>query len=209
MFLCMLFIALSTVSCNAKTSNSYLNDSISFDSEIISKKLDSINQRNDSIAMMQDSADKLKDSLITEVDRYIRNVAPRSKMNADNIVNQCIDAEYDISLLLSQAHLETHFGSCGSHNVFGIYGKRYKHPDHAVEDYISLMTSKYIINRTPEELIRSNFTMENNRRAKYAGNPNYGKEIGNIRKNIINNTEIHNIWVSMMDMLRQLSEFEV
>ena len=140
---------------------------------------------------------------------YICLVAPRSKMTADNIVNQCFDTEYDISLLLSQAHLETRFGSCGNHNVFGIVGKRYKHPDHAVSDYIKLMTSKYIIDRTPEELIHSNFSMEKNRKAKYAANPKYGKEIGAIRKNIINNTDIHNIWTDMLDIQKQLSEFSV
>lgn len=211
LFLCMLFTALSTttMSCNARTTNPSISAHIVAGNEALSHSLDSAKQINDSIALMQDSADKLKDSLINEVGRYIKKVAPRSKMTAHNIVNQCLDSEYDISLLLSQAHLETHFGSCGSHNVFGIVGKRYKHPDHAVVDYISLMSSKYIVNRTPEELISSNFTMENNRRAKYAGNPNYGRLIGNVRNNIINNTDIHNIWCDMLDVRKKLSELGV
>ncbi len=197
------------MSCSsARSTDTNLKDSVEAYSEM-NKRLDSIEQQTIKIAEMQNTANQLKDSLINEVDKYICSVAPRSKMTAHNIVNRCIETEYDISLLLSQAHLETRFGSCGSHNVFGIVGKRYKHPDHAVSDYIKLMTSKYIINRTPEELIRSNFSMENNRKAKYAGNPNYGKEIGAIRKNIINNTVIHNIWVDMLDIQKQLSEFNV
>ena len=120
-------------------------------------------------------------------------------MTGENIVDNCLESSYDISLLLSQAHLETHFGT-SSRNVFGIVGQRHSHPDEYVPHYITLMTSKYIIERTPEQLIRSNFSMENNRRVKYAENPNYGREIRNIRKNIIENTDIHNIWLSMLDI---------
>lgn len=200
----MLLPALFIVSCNARPQENY-RDEFGVESRLLSEQLDEIHQIADSLALLHDSATRLRDSLITEVDCYIKWVAPRSRMTGENIVDNCLENSYDISLLLSQAHLETHFGT-SSRNVFGIVGQRHSHPDEYVPHYITLMTSKYIIKRTPEQLIRSNFSMENNRRAKYAENPNYGREVGNIRRNIIENTDIHNIWLSVLDIRQKIIE---
>lgn len=148
-----------------------------------------------------DSVQVIKDSLVGEVHSYIKNVAPRSRMTAENIIEHCLEYDFDITLLLSQGHLETHFGTTGR-NVFGIYGKRYSHPDKAVPDYLELMTQRFIINRTTEDLLNSGFTWENNRRAKYASNPNYCAEIKRIRREIINNTNI----MQLYETLRSMSE---
>lgn len=137
----------------------------------------------------EDSIFFLKNLLIEEVHNYITSVAPRTRMSATNIVNQCLSEEYDITLLLSQGHLETHFGTSGR-NVFGLYGKRYSHPDSSVSDYISLMKRKFIINRTTEQLLAENVNWEYNRRVRYAGNPNYGRQLTQIRNNMLRTTEI-------------------
>ena len=149
---------------------------------------------------VQDSIFWLKNLLIEEVHNYIKSVAPKSRMSATNIVNQCIEEDYDITLLLCQGHLETHFGTTGR-NVFGLYGKRYSHPDSAVSDYLRLMKSKFIINRTTEELLRENVNWEHNRKVKYAGNPNYGRQLTQIRNNIIQNTNIKTLSDSISNML--------
>ena len=88
LFLYVLATALSIMSCSsARSTDANLKDSVNAYSEI-SKKLDSIEQRTKKIAEMQNTIEQLKDSLINEVDKYICSVAPRSKMTADNIVNQ-------------------------------------------------------------------------------------------------------------------------
>ena len=148
-----------------------------------------------------DSVQVIKDSLVGEVHSYIKSVAPRSKMTAENIIDHCLEYDFDITLLLSQGHLETHFGTTGR-NVFGLYGKRYSHPDKAVPDYLKLMTEKFLIKRSTEDLLNTGFTWENNRKAKYASNPNYCAEIKRIRRDIINNTNIRELY----ETLRSLCE---
>lgn len=64
------------------------------------------------------------------------------------------------------------------------------------------MTQRFIINRTTEDLLNSGFTWEKNRRAKYASNPNYCAEIKRIRREIINNTNI----MQLYETLRSMSE---
>jgi flagellum-specific peptidoglycan hydrolase FlgJ len=148
----------------------------------------------------EDSIFFLKNLLIEEVHNYITSVAPRTRMSATNIVNQCLSEEYDITLLLSQGHLETHFGTSGR-NVFGLYGKRYSHPDSAVSDYISLMKRKFIINRTTEQLLAENVNWEHNRRVRYAGNPNYGRQLTQIRNNMLRTTEIKTLSDSISKLI--------
>ena len=144
----------------------------------------------------EDSIAIIKDSLVAEVNSYIKSAAPRSRMTAEHIIDKCLEYDYDITLLLSQGYIESRFGTLGR-NVFGLYGKSYKHPDHAVVDYLDLMTRKFIINRSPDELISSGFTWENNSRAKYAENPNYSNEIRKIRNSMIKKTEIHTLYTTL------------
>lgn len=172
--------------------------------------IDSTRIVRDSVKSLSESLDTVKYQLICEVDAYIQNVSKRSRMTGKTIVEKCLEAEYDIPLLLAQAHQETHFASFGSrNNVFGIYRKSYTHPDLAVSDYIELMKTKYIIDRTPEELIASNFSMEKNRKARYAEDPTYGKSIEMHRNSIHKNTEIDTLmkrWHELNKMLQNLKK---
>lgn len=161
----------------------------------------------DSLQILNDSAMVLKHALITEVHQYIKEVAPRSRMSATNIVDLCLDNNFDITLLLCQGHLETHFGTSGC-NVFGIVGQRHSHPDSYVEPYINLMQKRYIINRTTEQLLASNVCIEGNPRAKYAGNPNYGRELAGIRKDIIRKTNIKTLFDDLVDVHSSITEID-
>ena len=157
--------------------------------------------------IITDSFLQVKDNLIEEVALYINKNAPKSRMSAVNIVELCLKNEFDISLLMSQAHQETHFGTTGR-NVFGIYGKRYAHPDSAVLDYINLIKSRYIINRSTEEFIASGMTYENNRKAKYAGDPNYPHRIHVLRSNIVSNTNIYTLYNNLLSLNKKKAELE-
>ena len=128
-----------------------------------------------------------------------------SFFRALNIVDICIEHNYDITLLLCQGHLETHFGTAGR-NVFGIVGQRHSHPDDYVQGYVNLMKSKYIINRTTEQLLAANVNMEKNMAAKYAGNPEYGKLLTGIRKDILNNTNIMPLFRQLQSLRSELTQ---
>lgn len=174
-----------------------INDSV-YNVQEVEETIDSLKSKMDSVLI-------IKESLVSEVSDYIRSVAPRSKMSALNIVDICIEHNYDITLLLCQGHLETHFGTAGR-NVFGIVGQRYSHPDDYVQSYVNLMKSKYIINRTTEQLLAANVNMEKNRAAKYAGNPEYGKLLTGIRKDILNNTNIMPLFRQLQSLRSELTQ---
>ena len=149
------------MSCSAKTSDSNEKERITVshpeDSVVLNDSTYSVSDVKETIDSLKNNLESvliLRENLISEVDGYIHSVAPRSKMSATNIIDICLQYEYDITMLLCQGHLETHFGTTGR-NVFGIVGKRYTHPDQAVQDYVKLMSSKYIINRSTEEVLRA------------------------------------------------------
>lgn len=151
-----------------------------------------IEQLTDSIHMYQDSIVTVKTLLTDEVARYMRSVYPKTKMSPDYIVELCVDRDFDIPLLLSQAHQESHFGkrTGGTNSCFGVVNKRYSHVDESVLGYVDLMQRRYVRTRTPEQCIKSGFRVEGSRTAKYASDPSYPQTIGRIRSNIIRKTEI-------------------
>ena len=161
----------------------------------------------DSLQIYMDSVEQIKTNLIYEVNDYIVSVAPRSRMSAEHIVNQCLEHDFDITLLLSQGHLETHFATCGSNNCFGLSKKRYSHPDYSVHDYIDLMKRKYIINRTTEQLLASNVHQENNRKALYSSSSTYGIKVSKIRNDIIKNTNIQDLFENIKEMNEIIVEY--
>ena len=201
----------TTMSCSAKTGNSNEKERITAshpeDSVVLNDSTYSVSDVKETIDSLKNNLKTvliLRENLINEVDEYIRYVAPRSKMSATNIIDICLQYEYDITMLLCQGHLETHFGTTGI-NVFGIAGKRYTHPDQAVQDYVKLMSSKYIINRSTEEVLRAGVNMENNKKVKYAGNPNYGRELAGIRDNILKSTNIHKLFNELLSKRKLIS----
>jgi len=102
---------------------------------------------------------KMKTELIKEVQTYITNLAPNSRLTPENIVNKCLEYDTDIIFVLSQALLESHFGTKGkaaqTNSVWnvGTYDDgqilyRYEHPDQSLEPYLKLINDKYLITVT-------------------------------------------------------------
>ena len=163
----------------------------------------------DSLCIYKDSAEYIRQNLITEVGYYISRYAPRSKMSAEYIVDACLDKEFDITLLMAQGHLETHFATCGSNNCFGIGNrKRYKHPNESVDDYLDLMKRKYIINRTTEQLLASNVRMENSKSSYYSSLSSYGAKVKKIRDDIKKNTNIHELFYDLLEVNSVIGDYE-
>ncbi len=163
----------------------------------------------DRLKLMKDSANQIKENLIKEVFDYIKKAAPKSRMSAQNIVNQCIDKEYDITLLLAQGHQETHFATCGSNNCFGVVGKRYSHPDESVSGYINLMQRRYIGNKTTEQVLASNIQYIGSKNTHYSTSSNYGSIISAIRNKILVDTNIHKLFTDVVEINRRIDMLDV
>lgn len=103
--------------------------------------------------------DTFKIQLYNEVSEYIHRMAPNSKLNSAYLVEKCLEYETDITFVLSQGLLESHFGTRGkaaeTNSVWnvGTYdnGKilyTYKNPNQSIEPYLKLVNEKYLINVT-------------------------------------------------------------
>lgn len=202
-FLNMVIIFIFIITATFAQSNGY------FDYKTNKENIDSIELSIDNeIVELENQRDSLITEAISEVDTYINKYAPRSKMTGEHIVISCIDADFDITLLMAQAHLETHFGQANSrNNVFGLAKKRYEHPDSAVVDYINLMQSRYIKNRTVDEALKSNLNVEGSSKYYYSELASYTNHVSSIRNKIIKTTNIETLFEEISIINRNINDY--
>jgi flagellum-specific peptidoglycan hydrolase FlgJ len=152
-----------------------------------------------------------KCALVNEVQTYINNIAPSSNLRGYALVEECEKYDVDICFVLSQAEIESHFGTKGIasklNSVFnvGIYdGKtaeeidnkyKFDYPNESIEPYLKLLNERYLVNKTEQDLIKKFVDINGNR---YASNPNYENMISDKYKYIIENTKI----VEYCDMMK-------
>ena len=145
---------------------------------------------------------ELRSDLIDQVDDYIKSYAPTSKVSADSIVNICIEKHMDITLLLAQAHLESHFGTCGlakkTNSMFNIGAfdnekprNRYSDINECIREYVSVMQSHYLNTRDVDSLIADGFTNKNGYR--YASSIDYEKAMRSLIHRVEKETNIKKI----------------
>jgi hypothetical protein len=162
-----------------------------------------IKKLNDQIQEYDNKIVQLKEDLTDEVYSYMNKYTNKIHMSPEHIVNECISKDFDIPLLLSQAHQESVFGKyTKGKSCFGVVSRRYKTHNESVTDYINIMQSSYLIKRSPEQLINSGFRMEKYPKYKYASDPNYSKTIARIRTNIIRKTNI----VTLVDSINLITQ---
>lgn len=155
----------------------------------------------DNIKELRDSIVYVKSSLIKEVNRYIQKNFPGSPLSPKHIVNLCEKKKFDITLLMSQTHIETAFGlkTNGTNSCFGVVSKSFSNPNNSVDQYIELMQSYYVKNRTTEELFASNFKRVDGN-YHYAEDPEYTVKIKNTRDKIIANTNISELFSQLISL---------
>ena len=102
---------------------------------------------------------KMKAQLVLEVQEYIQELAPTSKLDADYLVTRCLEYDTDIIFVLSQGLLESHFGTKGTaiktNSVWNVgtwddgqIRAWFAHPNESVDSYLKLINKDYLINVT-------------------------------------------------------------
>lgn len=148
----------------------------------------------------------VKQEMIEEVDKYITKTAPKSKLKAEVLVDECLNHNVDLVFVIAQAQAESHFGTKGlaskTNSVWnvGAYDKfdyvrinkkyKYKDPNKSIKPYLNLLTNRYLVNKTEKDLMK-NFVDKHNKR--YASNKSYEKDLNRLYRQICNNTRINNL----------------
>lgn len=150
----------------------------------------------------------LLDQLVEATDKYIQTVGPGSCLNGITLVEACEKYNVDLKFALAQGHIESHFGTKGvaakTNSVFNVMsfdglsaeqiirsGKGYSHPDHSVEPYLKLLTTKYLVNKTEEDMF---VKFENVSGQRYASDKNYERKLLEKYENIDSISNITNIY---------------
>lgn len=131
------------------------------------------------------------DSLIWIVNDEIKHSFPKSKINRWLLVKHSLNENVDLTLVLSQARLESQYGTLVkkgevadySNSVFGVI-KDYKTIDDSIYPYVHLIATRYLDNdRSVDELLESGFRQTNTSK-KYAADPLYCQKLKRIRTHL-------------------------
>ena len=152
---------------------------------------------------------QIKRDLIQEVDSYIQDVAPKSQVTGQTVVDACLRHDMDIVFVLAQGQNESHFGTAGiarkTNSVFNVMsyddrsaddilsrGHGYSHPDQSVEPYIRLIRNDYMVDgKTAQDLMVCFVNKDGHR---YASNPQYENTLRCIYNRIDNTTNISELY---------------
>ena len=151
-----------------------------------SLKLDSI--------IWTDSLKSIRSSLIAEVGSFINQKSPSSKMSPANLVDVCLNEDFDITLAMSQAHVETNFGTGNkSNSAFGVSKSRFSHPDKSVRPYVKVMKKSYVRHQTVDQALNNGLKVEGSKCHKYSTSPDYASTVKRVRMTIKQQTQIFHL----------------
>ena len=148
-----------------------------------------------------------KSQVVEEVDKYIKQFAPTSTLNAITLFELCEEYDIDIKFALAQGHIESHFGTKGMakktnsvFNVFAFDGEtfhkiskkgKYEHPDYSIEPYLNLIRSNYLIDEKTEYDLMEKFINKDGKR--YASDPLYENKLSKKFEYISENTKLDSL----------------
>lgn len=180
-----LLFLLPLISINPKTidSNNYAYDSIG----IVEKTAHKTSEKDNTIELLNKEA-------ITFVKKYHPNCPDIIPLY---IVKAGLEHNIDICFMLAQTQLETNFGKSGigrmssRHSLFGVERRHYSNYVEAIDDYILLLKTSYLVKGRTEQYLLKNYINKSGYR--YAGNPNYEVNLNKYYKTICNNTKIKSL----------------
>ena len=147
-----------------------------------------------------------KSKLVTEIQDYMFSVAPTTNLSALEIVDLCQKYTVDVKFVLSQAEIESAFGTKGlaskTRSVFNLgafdnlsYSEiksqyRYMHPNASIEPYLKLLNERYLVDKLESDLML-NYVDKNG--ARYASDEFYEEKLRNKYQYIKKNTAIDSL----------------
>lgn len=166
-------------------------------------------------SLLYSECTKVKKELSISIQNYIDSVAPSNIINAEKYVD--ISFEYDLNLLLmlSQAHIESHFGTMGrakrTHNIYnigntddGLHTHMNSKDIHtSIYLYADLMKSRYLKNKSYETLLL-NFVCSKGYR--FASAEDYEYKVSNQISKIKYNTDINNKYEHLKTLKKCLEQ---
>lgn len=144
---------------------------------------------------------------VQAVNEYMAIAAKNQNFNPANIqisaeamVNACNQTEFDLPLLMAQAHLESCFGLTSrarrTNSVFSVgsydNGKNvvtYQTQNDSIMPYIELMQKNYLGQRGVDDILKPG-AFVNGANKRYASDKNYENKVASIRNKIIKNYPI-------------------
>jgi flagellum-specific peptidoglycan hydrolase FlgJ len=143
---------------------------------------------------------RIHERLVKDVKAYITKMAPTSKLSAETLVTLCQEYNMDITFVLSQALVESHFGTKGmaaqTNSVFNVGtwdGKkvmcRYKTQNESIEPFLELLKNDYLAKRTLKQLLYDGGYVNHNGH-RYASSPYYERNLRTAMVNIGMETSI-------------------
>lgn len=153
--------------------------------------------------------DKVK-LLINEVHSYISSVTSYSKLSADSIVFSCLKYDFDIPFLLAAGQIESCFGTAGkakrTNSIFNLGSHdsgrtffRYPNPNACIEQYINIVQSNFIRDRSINHVLRPGH-FKNAKGKRYASCKKYETKLKTTRNRIIKQTNIEYLQSILNDL---------
>ena len=179
-----LMFLLPLISINAATidSNNYAYGSINTEIEVNN------NPTKESII------ESINKEAITFVKKYYPNCPD---IISTYIVKKGLENDIDICFMLAQTQLETSFGKAGigrassRHSLFGVERRHYSNYVDAINDYVKLLKTSYLVKGRTEQNLLKNYVNKGGYR--YAGNPNYEVSLRKYYNTICNVTKIKSL----------------
>ena len=179
-----LMFLLPLISINAATidSNNYAYDSINTEIGVNNK------------STKESIIESINKEAITFVKKYYPNCPD---IISTYIVKKGLENDIDICFMLAQTQLETSFGKAGigrtssRHSLFGVEKRHYSNYVEAINDYVKLLKTSYLVKGRTEQNLLKNYVNKGGYR--YAGNPNYEVSLRKYYNTICNVTKIKSL----------------
>lgn len=130
----------------------------------------------------------IKSDLVDVTQHYIDSVAPNSGLRALILVENCEKYGIPVTFTLAQGEIESHFGTkglayrtnsvwnIGAFDDYSISDIQYKfgNPNDSILPYLRLLSDRYLLNRTVEDLLENFVDIDGNR---YASDKHYESKL--------------------------------
>lgn len=149
---------------------------------------------------------EIKSQLVSEIQSYMESIAPTTNVRAYELVDLCEKYAVDIKFVLSQAEIESAFGTKGlaakTRSIFNLgafdnytYDKihhryKYSHPNASIEPYLKLLNERYLVDKLEVDLLSNYVDKDNNR---YASDDHYETKLRQKYEYIKENTNIDSL----------------